>query len=120
MNIVITECGLDVFTDKSIYNLDVLHKCFYWYGANYDVAFSDFNSQLYKVELISKYDGLNFDETASKIKRDLVDFKVRDAITKETQTIRELIVAKAFAYYDDGTTPLTELSDPVGFDPLSI
>ena len=50
-------------------------------------------------------------------KRDLIDFKLRDIVTKETQTIRELITAKAFAYFDLDDNPATEISDPVGFNP---
>ena len=55
-----------------------------------------------------------------KIKQDLLDFKLRDIINKETRIIRELLIAKAFANYDDEEDPTTDISDPVGFSPKSI
>ncbi|RYE57212.1 MAG: His-Xaa-Ser system protein HxsD [Sphingobacteriales bacterium] len=97
-----------------------LYKCFYWYGGNFDVVISHPNTQQYQIELSPKFESPDFNETISKVKRDLIDFKLRNIVTKETQTIRELIVAKAFANYDDEENPSTELADPVGFDPLSI
>lgn len=116
----ISSDGVIVIVDKEIYNVDILHKCFYWYGANYDVTIADFDNSKYKIELTAKFEETDKNEIQSKIKRDLIDFKLRDTVTKETQTIRELIVAKAFAYYEEDNNPKTELSDPVGFDPLSI
>ncbi|WP_291122298.1 His-Xaa-Ser system protein HxsD [Flavobacterium sp. UBA6046] len=112
--------GLFVIVDKTIYNIDVLHKCFYWFGANYDVTIEELDLEHYQIEVISKFEEINIEEIKSKIKRDIIDFKLRDIVTKETQTIRDLIIAKAFAYYEEDNSPQTELSDPVGFDPLSI
>jgi len=112
---------LVITVDKSIYNLDVLHKCFYWYGSSFDVSIHDLNEQHYQIELSPQQEGVIMEEMVSKVKRDLIDFKLRDTVTKETRTVRDLIVAKAFAYYDsDDNNPTTDLSDPVGFDPLSI
>lgn len=56
----------------------------------------------------------------NKVKRDLLDFKLRDIVTKETKVVRELLVAKAFAYYGLEDNPNSEVSDPVGFDPKDI
>lgn len=50
----------------------------------------------------------------------MIDFKLRDIVSKETKTIRELIIAKAFAYYEEDQSPDTEISDPVGFNPENI
>lgn len=120
MTISVNDTELILQVDKGIYNIDVLHKCFYWYGADFDVSISELNERLYQISLLSKNDVIDFKDTISKVKRDLVDFKLRDIVTKETRTVRDLIVAKAFAYYEDHNNPTTELSDPVGFDPLSI
>lgn len=111
---------LTVQVARSIYNIDVLHKCFYWYGADFDVTIGELDEKHYVVELICNEPEHDFAESISKIKRDIVDFKLRDTVTKETHAIRDLIAAKAFAYYDDDNHPTTELSDPVGFDPLTI
>ncbi len=121
MRFEINQLELVITVEKSIYNLDVLHKCFYWYGSCFDVSIHDLNEKHYQIELSSQHEGASLEDTVSKIKRDLIDFKLRDTVTKETRTVRDLIIAKAFAYYDsDDNDPTTDLSDPVGFDPLSI
>jgi His-Xaa-Ser system protein HxsD len=103
--------------DKNIYNEDVLHKCFYWYCANYNVEISNHSGESFLVRLIAKHENENLQEALEKVQRDLIDFKLRDIVTKETKTIRELLVAKAFAYYGLDENPTTEISDPVGFNP---
>ena len=53
-----------------------------------------------------------------KLKNDLIDFQVRDIVTKETKNVRDLLIAKAFATTDKyETNPPGEVSDPVGFKP---
>ena len=66
-----------------------------------------------------KLDSLLFPAIKDKIRTDLVDFKTRDIVTKETINIRDLLVAKAFAHSDDfDASPVGDVSDLVGFDPL--
>jgi His-Xaa-Ser system protein HxsD len=120
MKIDLNEDCIILEVDKEIYNLDTLHKCFYWYGASFDVDISNYSSSSFQITLKPKDDTAKLEETVSKIKRDLIDFKLRDIVTKETQTIRELIIAKAFAYYEEDDSPRSELTDPVGFNPHSI
>lgn len=59
------------------------------------------------------------DQLISRIKQDLIDFRLREIVSRETATIRELLIAKAFAHYED-IEPVTAISDPVGFDPSEI
>jgi His-Xaa-Ser system protein HxsD len=106
--------------DKNIYNEDVLHKCFYWYGANFNVEISNNSAESFLVRLIAKHENENLQEALEKVQRDLIDFKLRDIVTKETKTIRELLIAKAFAYYGLDENPTTEISDPVGFNPENV
>ena len=120
MDFEIISNKLNIRLDKSIYNEDVLHKCFYWYGGNYSVSISSFSESEFKVLITPKTEGIQLETIIDKIQQDLIDFKLRDIVTKETQTIRELIVAKAFAYYELEENPTTEVSDPVGFDPNNI
>ncbi len=47
-----------------------------------------------------------------KLERDLIDFNLRDIITKETQNIRDLLIAKAFSHFNTEETPPGEYSDP--------
>jgi His-Xaa-Ser system protein HxsD len=109
-----------LFVEREVYNEDVLHKCFYWYGNNFNVDISINSDKLFLVKLQPHSETTDFENTLQKIKRDLIDFKLRDIVSKETKTIRELIIAKAFAYYDLEYDPETEVSDPVGFNPKEI
>ena len=103
--------------EKDLYSADVLYKCFYWYGGNFNVDITNHSEKLFSVKLISNSKITDWEKTIDKIKRDLVDFKLRDIVTKETKTVRELIVAKAFAYYGLKSDPSTNISDPIGFNP---
>jgi His-Xaa-Ser system protein HxsD len=51
-----------------------------------------------------------------KVERDLVDFNLRDIVTKETQNVRDLLIAKAFSNGEFDELPPGEVSDPVGFN----
>ena len=108
--------------DKGLYSSDVLHKCFYWYGNRFIIDINVLNDKYFEI-VLTKTESIeeNWDLLTAKIKRDLVDFKLRDIVTKETQNVRDLIIAKAFAYYDIETeNKITEVSDPVGFNPSEI
>jgi hypothetical protein len=52
-----------------------------------------------------------------KLERDLVDFQLRSIINKETQNIRDLLVAKAFSNGEFDEEPPGVATDPVGFNP---
>ncbi len=102
------------------YPSEVLYKCFYWYGANFDVTIEPMGESCTQITLKHKHESLSDDDIEkliSKIKRDIIDFKLRQIVTNETKTVRELLIAKAFAYYGLDDNPLTNVSDPVGFNP---
>ncbi len=120
MDAEIKDNELILLIEKDIYNEDVLHKCFYWYGGNFDVDISSYSEGIFSVRLKPTSETQDLNITVERIRRDLIDFKLRDIVTKETKTIRELIVAKAFAYYGLDDNPITEVSDPVGFNPVKI
>jgi hypothetical protein len=65
----------------------------------------------------NQFDENSLQKLKEKISQDLIDFKLRDIVFQETQTIRELLLAKAFANYEIGDDPITDVSDPVGFKP---
>jgi len=122
MEIEFVNGGLIVTVEREIYNLDVLHKCFYWYGADFSIDISSKSETLLSITVLTKKNvgtQIDFVGLSEKIKRDVIDFKLRDIVTKETQNIRELLTAKAFAYYDQIEDPITDVSDPVGFNPNS-
>ena len=123
MEIEMTDNCIIVIVEKEIYNSDVLHQCFYWYGNEFVVEINSKGDALFEVKLEPKNKQdiqATFSALSEKIKQDIVDFKLRDIVTKETKVVRELLIAKAFAHYDSGENPATEVSDPVGFNPHEI
>lgn len=123
MQISVTNNQYTFILDKELYNSDVLHQCFYWYTGDFEVEITSHDQSNYCVSLISTGETApDLQILTAKIKRDLIDFKLRQIVTKETQTIRDLIVAKAFANYetDSEEEPAGEISDPVGFNPALI
>lgn len=109
-----------VFADTSLYTKDGIFKCLYWYGDKYrtNVSFADSNT--YKISLKPLSDNpLSHDQSEKllqKLERDLIDFNLRDIVTKETKNIRDLLTAKAFSNGEFDELPPGEISDPVGFN----
>ncbi len=110
-----------VFADTSLYSKDSIFKCLYWYGDKFhaNLSFADSNTYRVSVKPISTTQ-LSSDELENlllKLERDLVDFNLRDIVTKETQNVRDLLIAKAFSNGEFDELPPGEVSDPVGFNP---
>ena len=104
----------------SLYSKDSIFKCVYWYGDKYNVKVSLIEVSAFKISL-RPLNGEEFPSNKSKdilqkLERDLIDFNLRDIVTKETQNIRDLLIAKAFSNGELDEMPPGELSDPVGFD----
>lgn len=109
-----------VFADTSLYSKDSIFKCLYWYGDKYhtNVSFADSNTYRVTVKPISTIK-LSEDEQQYlllKLERDLVDYNLRDIVTKETQNIRDLLIAKAFSNGEFDELPPGDVSDPLGFN----
>jgi His-Xaa-Ser system protein HxsD len=118
MTIKQIDASFEVLLDAQIYNVDTVHKCFYWYSNLYFVEIEFVDSITTKVLLTPKNeDIIDFHSLSGKIRNDMIDFKLRDIVTKETMNVRDLLIAKAFAYYETENNPTTDVSDPVGFNP---
>lgn len=106
-----------IYLEKDLYSINTIYKCFYWYKAKLDIDIS-IKERFYMVEILDPNHELNFEELIPKIRKDLIDFKTREIIYNETKTIRELLIAKAFAHGDEyDHPPPGDLNDPVGFRP---
>jgi His-Xaa-Ser system protein HxsD len=108
-----------VYADASLYSKDSLFKCLYWYGDKFHTNISFYNETTYRVSIkpinendLSE-DRLN--EILFKLERDLIDFNLRDIVSKETQNVRDLLIAKAFSNGEFDELPPGEVSDPLGF-----
>jgi len=122
MEVFIDGSDVKVIVDPDIYSIDILYKCLYWYGDLFSTSILKVNDSRIEVTLTPLSESVldNFEGLRNKIARDLIDFKLRDIVTKETKNIRELIIAKAFSYYGLSENPETDVSDPVGFNPSQI
>src|SRR4051794_4154319 len=104
MRFEIGENELRILLEKQLYSEKIIFKCFYWYGKNYLVSISTHSHSEYSVKLkprINNFSSEEWQPVIEKVSRDLIDFKLRDIVTQETKNIRELITAKAFAYYEN-------------------
>jgi His-Xaa-Ser system protein HxsD len=122
MELQVADNILTIIADANLYSESVLFKCFYWYGNIFEVDITRFDAANFKITLkyVDQDTTPEWDNVILKLKKDLVDFKLRQIVTEETSTIRELIIAKAFAYYEHEDTPMSSITDPVGFDPQSV
>lgn len=112
---------INVFADASIFNKEAIMKCLYWYGDKFHVDLQLNNSGFYNISLRlhesleTKPGDLEF--YLQKLERDLIDYSLRDIISRETKNIRDLLVAKAFSNGEFDEEPQGNVSDPVGFNP---
>ena len=109
-----------VFADTNLYSKDSIFKCLYWYGDKFhtNLSFADSNTYRVSVKPTStiQLNSVDLESLLLKLERDLVDFNLRDIVTKETQNVRDLLIAKAFSNGEFDELPPGEVSDPVGFN----
>jgi len=94
--------------DLNIYSFEVIHKCFYWYCSDFVVEIKNGDTGKAIIRLKPKTvfsDPKNLEDLKVKISDDLIDFKTRDTVSKETQNIRDLLIAKAFSHSDEFDQP---------------
>ena len=120
METFIANNTLELRIESNLYSQEVIYKCFYWYTKNFDVTIESVVDKQWVIKLETADESFDFTSAIRKIKRDLIDFRLREIVFNETKVIRELMIAKAFANYDIDEPPTTDVSDPVGFDPLQI
>ena len=119
MKVAIENYVIRLLIEKELYSEQVIHKCFYWYGGDFGVEIAVHSEDLFEVTMRPTNLLEDLNATVDRVKRDLIDFKLRDIVDRETKTVRELLIAKAFAYYGIDDNPQTEISDPVGFSPVA-
>jgi His-Xaa-Ser system protein HxsD len=115
LDIKIKNGELLVIVDSDMYNIDVIHKCFYWYSSDFNVDIDKILNNKFQIKIIPKENqssNEDLNKIVEKVKKDLIDFKLRDIITKETKTLRELLIAKAFMYYGLNENLIANASDP--------
>ena len=110
-----------VFADFNLYSKDAVFKCLYWFGDKFHTGVSFIDSNTYCISLrplsIANVNSDDLELYLQKLERDLIDYQLRDTIARETQNIRDLLVAKAFSNGEFDEDPPGDVSDPVGFNP---
>ena len=110
-----------VYADSSLYSKDSLFKCLYWYGDKFHTNISLVDETTYRVSIKpldeSELTDEKLNEFLLKLERDLIDFNLRDIVAKETQNVRDLLIAKAFSNGELDELPPGEVSDPIGYTP---
>lgn len=106
---------LDIKVDSSIYSREAIVKCLYWYSGDFDVDVELINSSyVIRLRSLTEHPKEEFEGLRTKLKRDLLDFNLREIVKKQTTTIRELIIAKAFSNGEFDEEPKGDLMDPLG------
>lgn len=111
--------GIELYLSSKVYSKDSIIKCLYWYSDKFNTNIDFVNDSHFKIILkvinVNNEKHFNLNELLHKLERDLIDYNLRDIVTKETQNIRDLLTAKAFSNGEFDETPPGEISDPVGF-----
>jgi len=112
---------ITAFADPSLFSKDAILKCLYWFGDKFHTTVSVNEENTYTITLkpleAANVKGDELGMYLQKFERDLIDFQLRDTVTKETQNVRDLLVAKAFSHGEFDEEPPGQVSDPVGFNP---
>jgi len=103
--------------DTRIFSVEVIQKCFYWFTGDYLVDY-EFQGDHYLQVTLSPLVDNQIDQMTltARVSQDLNDFFLREKVAEQTRTIRELIVAKAFANFEEEEDfSMESVSDPLGF-----
>jgi His-Xaa-Ser system protein HxsD len=119
----VKEGEIAAFAETTLFTKEAIFKCLYWYGDKFHTTVSLVDSETYLISLKTlsnaNIKGEELETYLQKLERDLVDYQLREMIIKETQNVRDLLVAKAFSNGEFDEHPPGDISDPVGFSPLN-
>ena len=112
--IVQSASEITLLVDETIYSRIAVLKTCYWFTNRCYIFIYRHDDQHLAVRLASKASTSGHDEIAGEFENALLDHQLRFEISSQTATLRELIVAKAFA---DGNVledpPVGDDKDPV-------
>lgn len=95
--IVRSDSEITLLVDETIYSRIALLKTCYWFTNRCYIFVYRHDQQRLAVRLAGKRSSRGLDEIAGEFENALLDHQLRFEIASETTTLRELIVAKAFA-----------------------
>ena len=88
---------ISVVVDEKIYSRGALLRTCYWFTDRCYIFISPSDENRLEVHLRLKPGGSELETIAGEFGNALLDFELRAQLDKETATVRELIIAKAFA-----------------------
>src|SRR6266498_5054454 len=107
----ITDMSLTISVETAIYSLDTLFRvCYDFTDCCYLFLQPVNKTSVVKVQFARKTSECNLSVIAGEFSNALIDQKVRTQIASETMSIRELIIAQAFAETDLIDRSLSESS----------
>ncbi len=110
-----SEKKISIELDGNIYSRDAIMKCLYWYSTDYKIDITQEGTvYIINIEPYHKVSDEHLNQMAKKLRTEFLDYNLRDIVKKETTTIRELIIAKAFSNGEFDEEPKGDLMDPLG------
>lgn len=106
--------------DSRIFSKNGIMKCVYWYSDEFQIDITFVDEFFFKIEFTSNKDlsKENLNKIGRKVNQEFIDYNLRDIVKNETNTIRELIIAKAFSNGEFDEDPKGNLVDPIGIKVL--
>jgi His-Xaa-Ser system protein HxsD len=93
-----------IHVDESVFPLEVVIKATYWLSGKCSARLERDGVGMILVSISNPERPLSSQESAdleTRFRRDLIDFRTRAIIESETRTVRDILVAKAFASGDE-------------------
>ena len=106
--------ALVIEVDHSVYSVPALLRTCYWYTDRAYILIARGRTGSYEVQFSPKDDGQSLEPIVGEFANALLDNQLRATLASETEAVRSLIVAKAFAeggLLDSQESPHT--ADPV-------
>ena len=109
--------SFNISVDLASYSLLALQNVIYWMSGKHTIRISSSTNHTAKLEVTSTQDKNKFEE---EFWRRLIDQELREKIKKETQPIRDLIIAQAFSHLNLVNSDIDEgnpFDDPLNAAP---
>jgi len=89
---------IEVFFDINVYKLDVIKNASYRFTDKFSINFRLDSSQVIcELNFLDKKSKEFIDQAVNDFKSEVLDQDLREKISKETETVRNLILAHAFS-----------------------
>lgn len=100
---------------STLFSKESIIKCLYWYSNDYNIEIK-LSNYIYVIKLnpYKVLSDIDIKDLTKKLNREFIDYNLRQIVKDETNSIRELIIAKAFSNGEFDEDPKGDLMDPLG------